>query len=768
MTRSSRVEGIQHFDFTGGLNTRKSSFQLLPNEVPEILNMEIDPRGGVYTRKGWDQWSTDEVVTPGVDPYILADGTGKHVTVPDEAGFDLTGDCQIVVGLRLSDWTPSAPKVIACHTSATGGFGEPTADGWVLILQTNGRLLFINRHSGGTRSYTSSAAVPASINTNWWVGISYDVNNGAGSSQCRFWQSNVGPNGAWTEVGTGQTVANTNASIAGNAVLRLGAGVGGNSPVAGRLLHLELRNAIGASNTMSTVNVVHELDTSTDLASSSFNDLTFTTASADTATLTGTGMLVNSSAWNPRNAYLHENTSGTQYVLVANGTTLWSASGGGVFTSITNSDLAASPHLASFAPWGDNVYVAQGRTKQGMRTTGTGTGTLLTASGAGQWQNDPNVHTGTHMMKAEHVTAHNGRLFVANVNYDSTNYPNRIHWSHVGFPESWDQDDFIEINTGGSKITGLAAFTDHLLIFKTDSIWALFGSDATTWQLAKITGDLGVPHPTAIAIGIEAAYFFAGDGIYRYRKGSLEEVSYPLRNIFPDIPVSAYNNIWLGWMDRRLWASVPYSPETPELPPTDAVGLFVFDPLVGENGAWTRFRGAVNHAIGPYVDHTSSADAPTLAFCRFVPQAIKLNAHDEAEDNLRGELMGFDSYVRTGWFDAGNPSLKKAWRRPEYFFRNLSGVFTLKVESFIDYNPETTRKSNDLDIDAVGEPGLWGDGGLWGEGTWAASEAGLESQILKGRNHGLARALALRLSAPEGSRWGLNNITTKFVPRKFR
>ena len=39
-------------DFTGGLNFRADQFQLAENESPDIINMEIDPRGGMFTRAG--------------------------------------------------------------------------------------------------------------------------------------------------------------------------------------------------------------------------------------------------------------------------------------------------------------------------------------------------------------------------------------------------------------------------------------------------------------------------------------------------------------------------------------------------------------------------------------------------------------------------------------------------------------------------------------------------------------------------------------------
>ena len=37
-------------DFTGGLNLRADQFQLAENESPDMLNVEVDPRGGLFTR----------------------------------------------------------------------------------------------------------------------------------------------------------------------------------------------------------------------------------------------------------------------------------------------------------------------------------------------------------------------------------------------------------------------------------------------------------------------------------------------------------------------------------------------------------------------------------------------------------------------------------------------------------------------------------------------------------------------------------------------
>ena len=55
----------QIFDFTGGLNFRADQFQLAENESPGMMNVEIDPRGGVFSRAGYQTKHTTAVVSSG-------------------------------------------------------------------------------------------------------------------------------------------------------------------------------------------------------------------------------------------------------------------------------------------------------------------------------------------------------------------------------------------------------------------------------------------------------------------------------------------------------------------------------------------------------------------------------------------------------------------------------------------------------------------------------------------------------------------------------
>ena len=55
----------QLFDFTGGLNFRADQFQLAPNESPGMLNVEIDPRGGVFSRAGYQTKNSTPIAFTG-------------------------------------------------------------------------------------------------------------------------------------------------------------------------------------------------------------------------------------------------------------------------------------------------------------------------------------------------------------------------------------------------------------------------------------------------------------------------------------------------------------------------------------------------------------------------------------------------------------------------------------------------------------------------------------------------------------------------------
>lgn len=73
---------FQQQDFTGGLNLRSDQFQLADNESPKMLNVEIDPRGGVFSRGGMLRINDTAVAGPWTPEKLTAfsgDGTSPHI-----------------------------------------------------------------------------------------------------------------------------------------------------------------------------------------------------------------------------------------------------------------------------------------------------------------------------------------------------------------------------------------------------------------------------------------------------------------------------------------------------------------------------------------------------------------------------------------------------------------------------------------------------------------------------------------------------------------
>jgi hypothetical protein len=72
------------------------------------------------------------------------------------------------------------------------------------------------------------------------------------------------------------------------------------------------------------------------------------------------------------------------------------------------------------------------------------------------------------------VEAHVSRIFGHN--------GSRVFYSNLDSPEAWDPDNSFSVNTDdGSRITALFAAHEVLIIFKRDTVWALYGEDPATW-----------------------------------------------------------------------------------------------------------------------------------------------------------------------------------------------------------------------------------------------------------------------------------------------
>lgn len=102
-----------------------------------------------------------------------------------------------------------------------------------------------------------------------------------------------------------------------------------------------------------------------------------------------------------------------------------------------------------------------------------------------------------------------------------TGFPNRLYWSDLGDPTTFDSANFVDVNANdGDMLTGLSILNDQLVVFKHYSTWAISGFDGSTFSVTTQSGQntqlrsagVGTPsHQSIVTLGRDLFYLsFSG------------------------------------------------------------------------------------------------------------------------------------------------------------------------------------------------------------------------------------------------------------------
>lgn len=444
---------------------------------------------------------------------------------------------------------------------------------------------------------------------------------------------------------------------------------------------------------------------------------------------------------------------------------------GGVFHSQGSnfSDLTipvSAENGPSFGPWGSNIYIFTGWDTDIVKWDGI-TKTTLSISGP-TWQNSYTTPSGSFAPRAKHAVTHAGKLFVAGTKENGVEYPNRVRWSHPNNPEQWADLDRIDILGGGSEIVALTVFAGHLVVFKANAVYAIFGYDSDTFQVVEVSRSVGCPSPHAVVTTERGVYFFSyPDGLMLYNGERIVDLFEPIRPalVSGDINPVAVDKIYVNYVNRRVWVSVPYNLGTTVNYPSVS---FVYDPTVSQRGAWLMFstfdgRGAAGGCT--FIERNGSTRH--IIVHPNEPRVLEVDLYGVAFDNVAGVDSQFSSLYRTRFIDAGSYSQKKMFRRPDIVAKQNSTESTIGIRAFGDYEEAETGgiRTYTVTIPASGSGMTWGLSN-WGVSNWGPSNRG--SQIVTGRSIGLARSVQLEFTGPTGQPWGINSYTLKYNPRRVK
>lgn len=482
----------------------------------------------------------------------------------------------------------------------------------------------------------------------------------------------------------------------------------------------------------------------------------------------------------PVNLWAHISSSGS-FLFAHDGGSIKYSTGGAWTTLATSgsSSLGSTVQPNRAATFNGAMYMVRGDADPIKWVTGTAT-TL-----GGTFNNDFLNPTSGNMPRAKLVAAHQGYLWVANTFESGTARTSRVRWSHPNNGENWRADDYIDIDIGkdADEITAIMPIGDHLLVCKNDSIYAIYGYDFNSFSVVNISNTVGCISQEACAITqMGVAVFDRKLGVHMYdgRKGLnwLFEKLYPaLRD--GQIPAANISKVRVGWVKGRLWVGTPW-----ETSNADRSTTFVWSPIGSPQGAWTRY----SLGCGPFVPGQRLDK-----FCCGIVGTSRVMAVEQEEwgDDLAGTgvLSVIDAWYRTRWFDAGQPSMKKRWRRVEAVMK-AEEPLEIPVAVNFDYDADSTSKTFKFKVGSIaGISAYWGDGTTaatdtnWGsasdvvgagEGVWATS--GVRGVTDRGNGLGLCKSVSLTIGGKIGRTdsantpvyWGIGTLVFKFVPRRVR
>ena len=518
--------------------------------------------------------------------------------------------------------------------------------------------------------------------------------------------------------------------------------------------------------------------------------------------------------WKPKGLFNYQYATSPYIMLTTGFVTSGSVNGkiyrstGGNFTKLAvdafNDLNVKSTNGASMTQWEDEMYFAVGVASSFMYswTAGDTYVTQLTASGP-TWQPYEIPALTPYMPRAEHVLSHANKLFVANTYEDGTAYPNRLRWSHENLPGSWYQQDYIDIIAGGEGIRGIQVVDGQLLIFKPKAIYLLMGYDADSFQLVELTTVLGIDYPQQAVSGAGGVFFFDyPGGLFFYDRNGIQDIFERIKPIIINNEVnSAYTfDITLSYVRDRLWVSMPYAPASITTPPEYPSVNFIFDPTIGQRGAYSMFQTAEwfdpttispdENLIGGYglvcgMDWRDANDDPYyLMTSPYNNYAVVMYVDDyvnTVDDSPTGFTGKFASTYRTSWFDDNRYVQLKSFIRPYFVLKEVATATQLRLSVFKNYD-ETNQSggSRTISLSPVTNGGTYstsGTGGVYGTATYGISTVGASIKRKGIAPLGRGFAVQLQFSGPDdatdvavasGRKWGLNSIGYKFKRRKIR
>lgn len=311
----------------------------------------------------------------------------------------------------------------------------------------------------------------------------------------------------------------------------------------------------------------------------------------------------------PQNVWAYTSAAGQSYAVVQQGSDIAYSTTGGTFTRL-RPDALTTTGVMNSAEMKDLMFVQRNAERVPFRWDGT-TLTVL----ASAFNDNLAAPTGGNMPTAKVLCAWGGYMWTANTVETAVAWKSRLRFSHPNQPGDWRTNDYIDVDIGrdGDEITALMPLGDRLFVFKNRSTYVVSGYDANTFSVYEVSRTVGTINQRTVTTSEYGIYSYSWpDGVFLisserdHPRWSFERLS----PVVSTLTASAQTSITLGWLNRRLWVSLPVSPSSTN------TAVYVLDPALakprsGSEGGWTKYA----LALGPMLELRRSGLATLQLAC---------------------------------------------------------------------------------------------------------------------------------------------------------
>ncbi len=446
-------------------------------------------------------------------------------------------------------------------------------------------------------------------------------------------------------------------------------------------------------------------------------------------------------------------SAGTEVVWgISNVGRLWTWTGS-TYTHVVTASPADMSRTVRGVSWGNKLYFANwlnGGSLLMRYWNGTAFTSLTNTA-----NNNYTAPTGGNAPLARLIADHSGHMWWADTVESGVRYRSRLRFSHPLQPEDFAANDYFDIEPDDetNQITALVPFRNMLLVFKQRGVFAVYGTDRSNFLVERVSTQAGVFSQEGVATNSGVCYWWSTDGnVYAFNGKGVVPLGDRISNVVYTGAVTAGGDHRVCWAENRLFVSLA----------TAAGGrlLFMYDPAVGKQGAWTKFSYTPTSMFWWRKNDGSTAMVFTL------PSKGRLydlgNAAQE-QDEDGGVTTPIAAYYKMAWFTAQDTALKKKWRRPTITVACNDNA-TLNVDVFYDFNESSPARQLTMPVTAQGGGMVWGDD--WGS-IWAGNDPVYAFNRLGSLGRSNAIQLKFRMS-DHSSRWWVDSIAVPYLEKAYR